>query len=124
MRRFHVNVDLALANNRVRELADLVALRQVGIEIVLPIEPAVEIDLGLQAKARAYSLFDAFPVDHRQHARHRRVDQRDITVRVGAERRRGAREQLGIGGHLRVDLQPHDDFPVAGIAFEYVGCAR
>mgnify|MGYP003632212415 CR=1 FL=1 len=121
---FQVNEDLALPDDRLEILADLVALRQVGIEIVLPVEAAVMMDFRLQAEARADRLFDAFPVDHRQHARHRRIDQRDIAVRVGAERRRGAREQLGIGGHLRVDLQPHDDFPVAGIAFEYVRSAR
>jgi len=123
MGRLDIHLDLALADNRVGELADLIALRQVRVEIVLAVKPAVEIDLGLQAKARTHGLFHAFPVDHRQHARHRGIHQRDIAVRVGAEFGRGAREQLGIRGHLRVDLQPHDDFPVAGVAFEYVGCA-
>ena len=33
-----LDVDLAGADDRMRELADLIALRQVGVEIVLPVE--------------------------------------------------------------------------------------
>ena len=42
------------------------------------------------------SLSDAFAVQHRQHSRHRRIDQRDVGVRVVAEGGRRAGEQLGI----------------------------
>ena len=45
--------DLALADDRVLVLADLIALRQVGIEVVLPVEVALQVDLRLQAEARS-----------------------------------------------------------------------
>ena len=85
---------LALAHDRRLVLADLIALRQIGIEIVLPVEHRFEIDLGLQAQARADRLAHAFLVDHRQHARHRRIDQRDMAVGLAAEFGRGAGKQL------------------------------
>ena len=60
----------------------------------------------------------AFLVDHRQHARHRRIDQRDVRIRLAAERGRGAGEQLRLRGHLGMHLQADDDFPVAGRALD------
>ena len=77
-----------------------------------------EVDLGLEAEPGADRLPDAFLVDHRQHARHRRVDQRNVAVGIAAELGRGARKQLGFGIHLGVDLQPEDDFPIAGRALD------
>ncbi len=41
--------DLALADDRVLELRDLVALRQVRIEVVLAVEDGAIVDLRLQA---------------------------------------------------------------------------
>ena len=90
----HVDRDLALAHHRRLVLADLVALRQVRIEIVLAVEHRAQIDLRVQAQTGADRLADAFLVDHRQHARHRRVDQRNMGVRLTAEFGRGAGEQL------------------------------
>ena len=79
-------------------LADLVALRQVGIEVVLAVEDATQVDLRLEAEAGAHRLRDAVLVDHRQHAGHRRIDERDMAVGLAAERGRGAGEQLRLGG--------------------------
>ena len=77
-----VSVDrhLALAHDRGLVLADLVALRQVGIEIVLPVEHRIEVDLGIEPKPGAHRLLDAVAVDHRQHARHGGVDQRHVAL--------------------------------------------
>ena len=86
--------DLAFADDRILELRDLVALRQVGIKIVLAVEQRALVDLRLQAEAGAHGLGDAFLVDHRQHARHRRIDQRDMAVGLAAEFGRGAGEQF------------------------------
>ena len=105
---------LSLADDRLLELRDLVALRQVGIEIVLPVENRLVIDLRLQAEAGADRLAHAFLVDDGQHAGHGRVDQADIGVGRRAEGGRGAGEQLRLRRHLRVDLEADDDFPVAG----------
>ena len=115
---FQIDDHLALAHDRRFVLADLVALRQVGIEIILAVEHRLQIDLRLEAEARADRLLDAFLVDHRQHAGHRRVDQRDVAVGLAAEFGRGAGEQLRLGGDLGMHLHADDDFPVAGRAFD------
>ena len=85
---------LALADDRLLVLADLVALRQVGIEIVLAVEHRLPVDLRLQPEPGADRLPHAFLVDHRQHAGHGGVDQRDMAVGRAAELGRGAGEQL------------------------------
>src|SRR5215470_17510184 len=109
-----IDQNLALAYDWRLVLADLIALRQVGIEIVLPVEYRFQIDPGLEPEAGAHRLPDAFLVDHRQHAGHRRVDQRDMRVGLAAELGRGAGEELRARGDLGVNLEANDDFPVAG----------
>src|SRR5262249_47618024 len=93
--------------------ADLIALRQVGIEIVLPVEHRFQIDLGLEAEPSAHRLLDAFRVDHRQHAGHRGVDQRHVRIGLAAKRRRRPGKELRLRGHLRMDLEADDDLEVA-----------
>ena len=119
-----VDDDFALAHHRRLVLADLIALRQIGIEIVLPVEHRFQIDLRLQPEPGAHRLAHAFGIDHRQHARHRGVDQRHVRIRRAAEFGRGAGEQLGVGGDLRVHLHADHDLPVAGRAFDEVAPLR
>ena len=90
-----IDLDLALADERVVELADLIALRQIGVEVILAVEARPGVDLRLERHAGAHRLADALAVRHRQHARHRRVDQADLGVGLGAELGRGAGEELG-----------------------------
>ena len=117
------DLDLALADQRMVELADLIALRQIGVEIILAVEAAPAVDLRVERHAGAHRLADALAVGHRQHARHRRVDQADLRVRLGAERGRRAGEQLGRGrGDLRVDLEADHDLPLAGFALDAIRC--
>ena len=110
----------ALADDRVLVLADLIALRQVGVEIVLPVEDRVEIDLRLQPEPGADGLGDAALVDHRQHAGHGGIDQAHMAVRLASEFGRGAGEQLGVGGNLRMDLHADHHLPGAGLAFDEI----
>ena len=109
-----IDQHLALADDGVLELADLIALRQVGIEIVLAVEDRAQVDRRLQPQPGAHRLFDAEAVDHRQHARHRRVHEAHVRIGLGPELRRRAGEQLGFGAHLRVHLHPDHKLPVAG----------
>ncbi len=115
-----LDVEIPLADDRVVELADLIALRQVGVEVVLAVEAADAVDLGVEREAGADRLGDALAVEHGEHPRHRGVDEADLGVRRGAEARGGAAEQLRLGGHLGVDLEPDDDLPVAGGAADGV----
>ncbi len=113
--------DLAGADDRVRVLADLIAGGQVGVEIVLAVEAADRVDVGVQAEAGAHRLRHAFAVDHRQHAGEGGIDEADLRVRLGAEVGGGAGEQFGAADDLGVDFQADHDLPGAGAAFDGVG---
>ena len=87
--------DRTLADDGLQILGDLVARRQVGIEVILAVEDRHLVDLRLQAKPRAHSLLYADAVDHRQHAGHAGIDKAHLCVGFGAEFGRGAGKQLG-----------------------------
>ena len=114
----HVDHNLAFADDRRFVLADLVALRQIRIEVVLAVEHRLEVDLGLQPEPGAHRLAHAFLVDHRQHAGHGGIDERHMRVRLAAERGRCAGKQLGLRGHLGMHFHADDHFPVAGCALD------
>jgi hypothetical protein len=87
---------IALADDRLLELRNLVALRQVRIEIVLAVEHRAVVDLALRPSPVRTACSHAFLVDHRQHAGHGGIDERDIGVGLAAEFGRGAGKQLGL----------------------------
>ena len=70
-----VDFNLTLANNRVQELRNLVALRQVGLEIILPLENGGLVDLRVQTETGANSLLDTIFIQNGKHPRHRRINQ-------------------------------------------------
>ena len=108
----HIDDNLALTHDRFGELADLVALGQIGIEIVLPIETRLAVDLRLQAQPGPNRLRDAFAIDDGEHARHGRIDKAHMRVRLAAKSGRGPGKKLGLRIDLRVDLHTDDDFPI------------
>ena len=116
-----VDIDLALAHDGVLVLADLIALGQVGVEIVLAVEQRTQVDLGLEAQPGAHRLLDAFFVDHWQHAGETGIDERYLAVGLGAELGGGAREQLGLGCDLGMDFHADHDFPIAGFTLDGLG---
>ena len=71
-----LDLDRPFADQRMVELADLIALRQIGVEIVLAVEARPFVDLRVDRHAGADGLADAFAVGHGEHPGHRRVDQR------------------------------------------------
>ena len=115
------DVDRALAHDGVIELADLIALRQIRVEIIFPVEARPFVDLRLDRHTGAHRLPDAFAVGDRQHAGHRRIDKGHLRIGLRAERRRRARKQLGVRRHLRMDLQADHDLPFAGCALDAIG---
>src|SRR5208337_3165294 len=82
----HVENDFALPDHGRLVLADLIALRQVGIEVVLAIEHRFQVDPRFQSKAGADGLLDAFLIDDWEHARHRGINQRYLRVGLAAKR--------------------------------------
>ena len=89
-----INFNHAFANNRVLVLRNLIALRQIGIEVVFALKDRVHIDLGIQAQTGAYSLFNAKLVDNRQHTRHARINGRHLRIRCRAEICRSAGKEF------------------------------
>ena len=80
-----VDEDDALADDGLLVLRDLVSRRQVRIEIVLPVEDRILVDLRLQAQPRAHRLLHAEAVDDGKHARHAGIDEADMGIGISAE---------------------------------------
>src|SRR5690606_25587728 len=87
------------------ELADLVALREVRVEVVLAVEAAQGLHTPLEREGGTHRLHDRARVEHRQHAGQPGVDHGDAGVRLAAEGDRGVREQLRRDVELDVDLE-------------------
>jgi hypothetical protein len=51
---------IAGADDGMLELADLIAIRQIGVEIILPVEAADQVDMRLQPQPGAHRLRHAF----------------------------------------------------------------
>src|SRR3546814_17064414 len=79
------------------KLGNLIALRQIGIEIILTVEPRIFVDLRLDRPAGAHRLADALAVRDREHARHGSIYQRHLRARFRPDRRPRARTQTGVG---------------------------
>ena len=115
---FHVDAadahvaDAAARRERAIELRDLVALRQVGVEVVLAREDRLLVYVALRRQRRARRELDGAAVQHRQRARIAEANRADMRVRRGTERRRAAAEDLRRGEESRVDLEANDHFPV------------
>src|SRR5690606_5672210 len=101
----------ALGCQRLVELRDLVALGQVGIEVVLARENAGLVHLATERQRRARGQGDGPLVGHRQRARKPEADRADVRVRRGAEAGGAAAEHLGAGEELDVHLEPDDGLP-------------
>ncbi|MNQ95074.1 hypothetical protein D3C85_1106170 [compost metagenome] len=106
------DIQVALADDRQFHLADLVALGQVGVEVVLAGEHVVLADFGVNRQAEHHRHAHRFLVQHWQDAGHAQVDQAGLGVRFGTERGGATGENLRLGGELGMNLQPDHDFPL------------
>ena len=117
----HIQDDGPLADDGALELTDLIALGQIGVEIVLAFRNGGRVDPGLQAQSGTNRLFDAILVHHGKHSRHGGVHEGDLRVRFRPEVGRRAGKELGLGNNLAVDLQPDHHFPIARFALDRIG---
>ncbi len=109
---FQGNVQIALADDGMVHLAGLVALGQVGVEVVLAREDVLRSDLGIDRQAELARHAHGFGIEHRQGAGHAEVDQAGLGVGLGAEGGGAAGKDLRLGRELCVDLQPDHGFPL------------
>ena len=100
--------DAAAGRERPLVLRNLVALRQVRIEVVLPREDRPRLHRAAERERRAHRQLDRASVEHRQRAGQAEADRAHVRVRRRAERRRTPAEDLGGGQQLRVDLEADD----------------
>ena len=103
----------AVLNHRQLVLADLVALGQVRVEVVLAGKHRTGRNGGAYSQAETNSHADGFAVQDRQHAGVAQVNEVRLAVRRGAVSRRRRGENLRLRGQLGVDFQPDDHFPFA-----------
>jgi hypothetical protein len=93
-------------------LADLVALREVGIEVVLAVEDRARRQLGVQRQPDHQSEVHRLGVGHRQGARQPQADGARPGVGRLAERQLAPAEHLRPRAELHVDLQADDGLEV------------
>ena len=100
------DVEPAARDDRLLVLRDLIALGQIGIEVVLAREHGVAPDLAVRGEPGADRELDRAAVEHRQHARQREADRVDGVVRRQPVADRRGAEQLRGGAQLRVHFEP------------------
>jgi len=107
------DVEVALGRERLLELADLVALGQVRIKVVLAGEDAAFVNRAAERQRRSYGQLYRFTVDDRQRAGQTQTNRANVGVRRLPEVRAAAAEELRLRQQLRVDFQPNNDFVVS-----------
>src|SRR5881394_2266030 len=105
------DADRAALHDRAFVLADLVALRQVGIEVVLAREDRARVDLCADGEAEADRVLDRALVHHRKDAGQCDVDRRGLRIGLRAEGSGCGGKDLAPCEELRVRLDADDDFP-------------
>ena len=104
----HLDIDEAMLGQRLVVLRDLVALGQVGIEVVLARENRARIHPAVQRQRGLDGQFHGLPAQHRQRAGQSQAYRADVGVGRRAETGGAAAEDLGARGELDVDFQADD----------------
>ena len=102
----------AAFDDRDRELADLIALGQVGIEIILAVEYVVAVDGRTERQPQLDRAFDRAAIQYRQHARQRDVHCARLCVRCRTIGDAAAGKYFRVRRELGMDLQADNNFPL------------
>ena len=111
-------LDRAALHHRDLELADLVTLGQVRIEIVLAREDGQRRHLGADRQAETDGALDGRAVQHRQRAGKRQVHRRGLGIGRCAKGGRAAAEDLALRRELDVVFEADNDL----ITADELGC--
>jgi hypothetical protein len=98
-------VDMAVLGDGLVVLRNLVALRQVRIEVVLAREDGRLAHLAIQRQPRLHRHFHDAAIQHRQRAGHAEANRTDVGIGLGTETGGATTENLGLGGELDVHLK-------------------
>src|SRR6185312_715572 len=103
-----LRLDDAAGGERPLVLRDLIALRQIRIEVVLAREDRRLVDVAAEGERRADRAVDGRVIEHRQCPGQAEAHRTQVRVGSGAERRAAAAEDLRLRQQLRVDLEADD----------------
>ena len=103
-----LDFDVAVLGQRLVVLRNLVALGQIGIEIILAREDRGLVDLAVQRRRGQHRKLHRLLVQHRQRAGQSQAYRTDIGVRRIAKAGRAAAEDLGLRQQLDVDFESDD----------------
>ena len=118
-RQHQVPVDV----QRLVVLADLIRLRQVGIEVVLTVERA-RLHRAIEGESKSNGQFHGLAIEHGQRTRKSQRDGIDVGVRIIAEAIGATGEQLGCGVELHVNLETDHHLPAIGQRCGIGWCTR
>ena len=102
------HVDPAMLGQRLVELRNLIALGQVGIEVILAGEDGALAHLAVDGQRGQRGELDGLLIQHRQRAGQSQADRADVGVGRRAEMIGATAEGLGRGEQLHVDLEADD----------------
>src|SRR4051794_8194795 len=106
--------ELPVAAKRNVVLRDLVALREVRIEVVLAVEDRAWRDLAAECQRDHQTEVHRLGVRDRQRAGVSQADRAGVDVRIVAERQLTAAEHLGARPELHMDLETDDRLVCVG----------
>ena len=101
---------LAAHDHGVLKLAGLVALGQVGVEIVFARKLAFFSDFCAYGQAELNRAFDGGLIHHRQGAGQGQIGGAGLGIGLGAKSGAGAAEDFALRGELGVGFKADDDF--------------
>ena len=107
------DVEAATQCERQLVLRDLIALRQVRIEVVLAREHRSRLDIAAARECGLDRVVDGLTIEHGKRAWQAQAHGTDLRVRRGAELGAAAAEDLRARLQLGVDFEADDGFPVA-----------
>ncbi len=104
------DVDVAVLGEGLVELGDLIALGQVGVEVVFAGEDGAFADLAVESERGEGGELNGAAVEDGQRTGEAEADGADVGVGRRAEFVGAAAEGLGLGEELDVDLEADDGF--------------
>ena len=121
---FGLNVQMALAAQREIILGNLIGLRQVGVEIVLPILLGIGGDFAAGGKSGLYRILHHLAIEYRQRTGHTRAHRAALGVGCSTELGGAAAENLCGSFQLYMDLQSNDHLIICNHASLPPSCSK
>ena len=104
------DLHIAIAADREIQLGDLIVLRIIRIEVILPVKLTILIDLAVGGQAYCGRILHHLSVEYRQRARHPCAHRAGVGIGSTAELCAAGTEDLCFRSQLHMDFQPDYGF--------------